>query len=201
MKIQIPDFIRPLFGQATWRKNPSSKVIYLTFDDGPVPEVTPEVLEILDYYGLKATFFCVGNNVSKYPHIYQDILQRGHSTGNHTFSHLNGRKTKSATYLEDTRKAAKLIDSHLFRPPHGLMKPWQRKTIAKEYEIILWDVLTLDYDRNLSAEKIMQNIKRYTRNGSIIVFHDSIKAAGNMLEVLPRALEFWKKEGYGFDVL
>jgi len=201
MNIQFPDVLRPLMGKLTWRRNPSSKVIYLTFDDGPVPEVTPLVLDILDQNKLKATFFCVGENVQKYPEIYADILQRGHKTGNHTFNHLKGFSFSKVEYVENVKLAAEYIDSKLFRPPYGRITFGQRRVLRKEYEIIMWDLITRDYNRNLSTGQILSNIKSYTRNGSIVVFHDSIKAKNNVLSVLPLAIEWWKSEGYEFGVL
>jgi peptidoglycan/xylan/chitin deacetylase (PgdA/CDA1 family) len=202
MIVRVPDLLRPLLGKLTWRKNPSSKVIYITFDDGPVPQVTPQVLDVLDEHGVKATFFCVGENVQKYPGIYADILRCGNKTGNHTFNHLKGTKSTARAYEENVRLAVEYIDSNLFRPPHGLITCRQSKAIREAgFEIIMWDVLTLDYDRNLSPPEIMQSIMRYSRNGSIIVFHDSIKAKNNVLSVLPMAIEFWKKEGYTLGIL
>ena len=201
MNIQFPDVLRPLMGKLTWRRNLSSKVIYLTFDDGPVPEVTPLVLDILDQNKLKATFFCVGENVQKYPEIYADILQRGHKTGNHTFNHLKGFSFSKDEYVENVKLATEYIDSKLFRPPYGRITFGQRRMLRKEYEIIMWDLITRDYNRNLSTGQILSNIKSYTRNGSIVVFHDSIKAKNNVLSVLPLAIKWWKSEGYEFGVL
>lgn len=201
MNIQFPDVLRPFMGKLTWRRNPSLKVIYLTFDDGPVPEVTPLVLDLLDQNKLKATFFCVGENVQKHPEIYADILQRGHKTGNHTFNHLKGYSYSKEEYVENVKLAAEHIDSKLFRPPYGRITFRQRRALRKEYEIIMWDLITRDYNRNLSTEQILQDIKSYTRNGSIVVFHDSIKAKNNVLNVLPLAVEWWKSEGYEFGVL
>lgn len=201
MKARFPDLLRPLLGKLTWRKSPSSKVIYITFDDGPVPEVTPQVLDILDTYGIKATFFCVGENVKKYPAVYAELLRRGHRTGNHTFNHLRGTKVSAAEYKENIRLASGYIHGDLFRPPHGRMTMKQRRAIREDYEIIMWDLLTRDYDRKLTPHKILESVKRYSRNGSIVVFHDSIKAKNNVLSVLALAIEFWEKEGYTFGVL
>ena len=201
MNIQFPAVLRPFLGKLTWRKDPSKKVIYLTFDDGPVPEVTPLVLDVLDKYEVKATFFCVGENAQKYPEVYADVLQRGHKTGNHTFNHIKGFSVDTDTYIENTEKAAEYIDSKLFRPPHGQISRKQRKGLAPKFEIIMWDLITHDYDRKLSAETVFSNVKRYSRNGSIIVFHDSIKAKDNVLAVLPLAIEFLKNKGYSFGLL
>lgn len=199
--MQFPRFLRPFFGNVIWRANTTSKVIYLTFDDGPVPEVTPKVLDILDCYGWKATFFCVGENVAKHPELYSDILNRGHKTGNHTFNHLKGFEYSDLEYVNNVEKAAKFIDSKLFRPPHGRIKPSQLRVLKKKYTIIMWDVITHDYNKKLSPEKVFGNIKQYLRRGSIVVFHDSLKAEKNMLEVLPRAIEFWQSKGYSWALL
>jgi peptidoglycan/xylan/chitin deacetylase (PgdA/CDA1 family) len=201
MKVQFPTIFRPFFGKLTWRKDPSLKVIYLTFDDGPVPEATVKILDLLDEYQLKATFFCVGENVRKFPEIYNEVLLRGHKTGNHTYNHLKGITVSTKDYIENIQKASELIDSKLFRPPYGRITNNQKKLLQNDFEIIMWDVLTQDYDRNQTPEMILRNIKKYTRNGSIIVFHDSIKARNNVLTVLPPAIEFWKKEGYEFGKL
>ena len=201
MNIQFPDVLRPFLGKLLWRKNPSEKVIYLTFDDGPVPEVTPLVLDLLDEYNLKATFFCVGENVEKYPDVYKEVLKRGHKTGNHTYNHLKGIAVSTNEYVTNVEKAATQIDSKLFRPPYGRIKNSQKKPLLEDYEIVMWDIITRDYDSRLSPVSIMQNIKRYSRNGSLVVFHDSIKAERNMLTVLPLAIEYWNSKGYRFDVL
>lgn len=201
MSAQFPDVLRPLMGKLIWRKDPSEKVIYLTFDDGPVPEVTPQVLDILDKYKLKATFFCVGENVQKYPEVYADILQRGHRTGNHTFNHLKGFSTSTADYVENVRKASEFIDSNLFRPPYGRFTFRQQRLLKSDYEIVMWDIITHDYNKNFSTEAILRNVKRYSRNGSLVVFHDSIKAKDRVLSALPLAIEFWNTEGYQFGVL
>jgi len=201
MNVQFPDLLRPFMGKLTWRRQPSEKVIYLTFDDGPEPEVTPLVLDILDTYDLKATFFCVGENVKKNAETYAKVIQRGHKTGNHTFNHLKGYAASTTEYIENVRIAAQNIDSKLFRPPYGRITYRQRKALENDYEIIMWDIITHDYNRNLSPETIMKTVKRYSRNGSIVVFHDSIKAKHNVLTVLPLAIEYWKTEGYRFGVL
>jgi peptidoglycan/xylan/chitin deacetylase (PgdA/CDA1 family) len=201
MSFQIVDLFRPLLGKLTWRRDPSSKVIYLTFDDGPVPEVTPLVLDLLDKFNLKATFFCVGDNVQKYPELYKEILRRGHKTGNHTFNHLKGFNVSTNEYVANVEKASEYIESDLFRPPYGRIKRKQRKILELEYEIIMWDLLTFDYNHKLEKETIFRRVKRQSRNGSIVVFHDSIKAKNNMLSVLPLAIEFWNSHGYTFGVL
>lgn len=201
MNYQFPRVLRPLMGKLTWRKNSSEKVVYLTFDDGPVPEVTPLVLDILDGYKIKATFFCVGDNVQKYPEVYKDVLRRGHKTGNHSYNHLKGVSVSAQEYVQNVKKASQFIDSQLFRPPYGRITYKQRKLLRPLYEIVMWDLITYDYNRNLSAEAIFRNVKRHVRNGSIIVFHDSIKAKENVLTVLPQAIEYLRDEGYSFGML
>ena len=179
----------------------TQKKLYLTFDDGPVPIITPWVLDVLKQHNIKATFFCVGENVQKHPQLYTELVNKGHRTGNHTFNHLNGSFFSTDKYLENIHKASEYIQSDLFRPPYGRMKYKQKKNLQSQFEIIMWDLLTRDYNQKLSPESILQNIKRFTRNGSIVVFHDSIKAKKNMMSVLPLAIEFWKNEGYEFGVL
>ena len=201
MKVRFPDIIRPFLGKLVWRKDSSEKVIYLTFDDGPVPEVTPLVLDILQRFNIQATFFCVGENVQNYPEVYANVLQSGHNTGNHTFNHLKGFSVPPVEYVENVHKASEYIQSKLFRPPHGQITHRLWKLLQTDFQIIMWDVLTCDYDKTLSPESILKNIKRYSRNGSIVVFHDSIKAKGNVLNALPLAIEFWQKEGYSFGLL
>jgi len=201
MNIQFPRLLRPLWGKVVWRKDPSKKVIYLTFDDGPVPEVTPLVLDLLDEHKIKATFFCVGENVQKHPDTFAQVMSRGHKVGNHTFNHLKGFSVADEEYYDNVDKAAELIDSKLFRPPYGRITGKQMKKLRDRYTIIMWDVITHDYNKNLSPETIMRTIKRYSRNGSLVVFHDSIKAKENVLVVLPLAIEYWKSKGYTFGVL
>ena len=202
MNVQFPRIFRPLFGKnVLWQKKTSSKVIYLTFDDGPVPEVTPQVLDILNKYGWKATFFCVGENVKKYPEIYNDIRSRGHKTANHTFNHIKGFSYNTTEYLSNVEKASKLISSNLFRPPHGQITYKQISALKRDYQIIMWDVITHDYNRKLTQEQVLDNVKNNLRKGSIVVFHDSIKAKNNVLEVLPKAIEFWKSEEYNYELL
>lgn len=202
MSLQFPRFLRPLFGKSVqWNVQTSSKVIYLTFDDGPVPEVTPQVLDILDAFGWKATFFCVGDNVRKHPELYREVLKRGHRTANHTYNHLKGFETPTDKYIENVALAAQYIDSNLFRPPHGHITYKQIRLLKKNYQLIMWDVITHDYNQSLTPEQVYKNVERYLRKGSIVVFHDSMKARENVLAVLPRALAFWKENGYQSGLL
>lgn len=194
---QPPLLYRLLFPEAIWReKKRKRKVAYITFDDGPIPEVTPWVLDTLDRYGIKATFFFVGDNVRKYPHLYEEVRRRGHSYGNHTMHHLQGFKTTRLRYMRDITEADGLIDSTLFRPPHGLMRWSQAKAIKNHYNIVMYDLVTRDYSIKMTPQEVFRNVTRYARNGSIIVFHDSLKAERNMKEVLPRAIEWLQNEGY-----
>ncbi|MBD5313259.1 MAG: polysaccharide deacetylase family protein [Duncaniella sp.] len=199
---QPPFFYRLLFTEAIWRiLHRGKKVVYLTFDDGPIPEETPWVLDTLDRYGIKATFFMVGDNVRKYPEVFEEVKRRGHSYGNHTMHHLQGLKVSATTFFRDITEADRLIGSTLFRPPHGIISPWQTKLIKRHYNIIMYDVVTRDYSKRVSKEQVLNNVKRYVRNGSIIVFHDSLKAHERMRYALPRAIEWLKEQGYEFRVL
>lgn len=194
---QPPLLYRLLFPEAIWRiKRRKRKVAYLTFDDGPIPEVTPWVLDTLDRYGVKATFFFVGDNVRKYPALFEEVRRRGHSYGNHTMHHLQGFKTTLMRYMRDITEADALIDSALFRPPHGLLRWSQAKAIKKHYNVVMYDLVTRDYSIKMTPQDVFNNVCRYARNGSIIVFHDSLKAERNMKQVLPRAIEWLQKEGY-----
>lgn len=199
--MQFPRFLRPLFGKLTWRVKTDSKLIYLTFDDGPVPEVTPQVLDILDEYGWKATFFCVGDNVRKYPEVYQEVLRRGHRVGNHSFNHIRGYRYSVEEYVANVQKASAYIESRLFRPPHGRITFSQIKALKEDYDIVMWDVITYDYDKKKKPEQITRTVRNYLRKGSIVVFHDSIKAKDNVLTVLPQALAHWKEKGYSYGLL
>ncbi len=203
MLIERPPLLyRLLFPEAIWRiKKNRRKVVFLTFDDGPIPEVTPWVLDKLDEYGVKATFFMVGDNVARNPELYQEVKRRGHSVGNHTMHHLQGMKVSSYRYMHDITEANDLIDSPLFRPPHGLLRWKQARAIKDRYNIVMYDLVTRDYSKKLTPEKVFSNVRRYARNGSIIVFHDSLKAEKNMKAVLPRAIEFLRSRGYEFDTL
>lgn len=196
---QPPLLYRLLFPEAIWRiKKRKSRVVYLTFDDGPIPEVTPWVLDLLDEHGIKATFFLVGDNVRRHPGLLEEIKHRGHSYGNHTMHHLQGFKVHSRRYLRDLTEANELIDSPLFRPPHGLIRWSQAKVIKEHYNLVMYDLVTRDYSRKLGPQQVLRNVKRYARNGSIVVFHDSLKAERNIRAVLPEAIQWLKDQGYTF---
>ena len=198
---QPPFFYRMLFPETIWRIPGDKKTVYLTFDDGPIPQVTPWVLDVLDFYEVKATFFCVGDNVAGNPNLFQVIRDRGHQVGNHTMNHVKGMSMSPEKYVRNVMNAHDLIQSRLFRPPHGHMLPGQAKLLKKDFSIIMWDVVTRDYSNKLSGEQVFGNVKRYARNGSIIVFHDSIKAERNLHYALPRTINWLRENGFLFKTL
>ena len=200
--------IKKIFNNLVWDIPNSENKIYLTFDDGPIPSVTEWVLDVLKSENIKATFFCIGDNIKKYPEIYKRILTEGHQIGNHTFNHLNGWKTKTNYYIENFKlcetEHSKLNPQHsfLFRPPYGKIKPSQSKEIRQlGYKIIMWDVLSYDFDQNISEEECLNNVISNTSQGSIIVFHDSLKAEKNLKYALPKAIQILKNKGFVFDVI
>jgi len=202
MFIEQPPWIyRALFPGVIWRMASKEKCVYLTFDDGPIPEITPWVLDVLDRYKVKATFFCVGDNVFKYPDIYRMVLDRGHQVGNHTHNHIQGIRFWTKNYVENVEKAAGFIDSPLFRPPHGHMRRPQILRLRDKYRIIMWDVVTRDYSPHMTPNGVFNVVKKYTRNGSVIVFHDSLKAEHNMKEALPQSIEWLLEQGYEFRLI
>lgn len=187
-----------------WNKGRDQKIIYLTFDDGPIPIVTPFVLKTLKKFNAKATFFCIGDNIIKHPEILEQLKADGHAIGNHTFNHLNGWKTPDNIYLDNINSCQELTQSSLFRPPYGRIKKSQIKTLINDSRksqistIIMWDVLSGDFDITLSPQQCLANVLQHTENGSIVVFHDSLKAQERLEYALPRALEKWQEEGYLF---
>ena len=197
---QPPKLLRWLYPRALWRMDKDVNAVYLTVDDGPIPEITPWVLDLLDKYNIKATFFLVGDNVRKHPEEFKMIVERGHRVGNHTFNHISGLKYLSYNYLENTNKADELINSTLFRPPHGWMRWGQYMVLSHRYTVVMWDLVTRDYSKRLNGRQVLRNVKKYVRNGSIITFHDSIKSEKNMKYALPRAIEWLKEQGYEFKV-
>jgi peptidoglycan-N-acetylglucosamine deacetylase len=200
--IQQPPFmLRWAYPGAVWRLDKISKTVYLTFDDGPIPEITPWVLDVLKQENIKATFFCVGENVEKHLDIFNAILKDGHRVGNHSFHHIRGRKFKLNDYLEDIKKASNFISSNLFRPPYGSLTFGQFNALRKNYKIVFWDVLTEDYDQGKTPEDCLNNVRKFTRNGSVIVFHDSIKAAERLKNFLPAAIQHLKQQGYSFGLI
>ena len=197
---QPPKLLRWLYPRALWRMDKNVKAVYLTFDDGPIPNITPWVLDLLDKYNIKATFFLVGDNVRKHPEEFKMIVERGHRVGNHTFNHISGLKYLSYNYLENTNKADELINSTLFRPPHGWMRWGQYMVLSHRYTVVMWDLGTRDYSKRLNGRQVLRNVKKYVRNGSIITFHDSIKSEKNLKYALPRAIEWLLEQGYEFKV-
>ncbi len=203
---QLPQWLQHLYPGVTWRRDDA---VYLTFDDGPIPEITPHILEVLRSKGVHATFFVVGDNVRKYPELIDRIVADGHRVGNHTFHHLPGLKTSLAEYMRDVSACDELLRRHignevhpLFRPPYGRMRPSQRRELKNTgYEIVLWDVLTHDYNNRYSATQLVDVVERYTRQGSIIVFHDSLKSGERMLQALPEAIDWWLANGYQLKTL
>ncbi|MBS1510545.1 MAG: polysaccharide deacetylase family protein [Bacteroidetes bacterium] len=200
--ITAPWWLRWFYPNCVWDIKTSEKIIYLTFDDGPHPEITPFVLDVLNEYNAKATFFCIGDNVRKFPQTYQQVIDEGHAVGNHTMHHLNGWKHKDDVYLADIEDAARLIETDLFRPPYGRAKKSQlRKLKAANFNMqpVLWSVLAGDWIATLHPEKCFQQVKQNIYPGCIVVFHDSEKANERMRYALPRLLEYASKEGYHFE--
>ncbi len=195
----IPNVITKVFPDLVWKMDNKEKIIYLTFDDGPIPETTSWVLDTLENFGAKATFFCVGDNVKKHPHLFNQILAKGHIVGNHTFNHLKGWTTNTENYIENTYRADRLINSELFRPPHGMIKKSQIKALKDEFKIVMWNVLSMDYDKKISPSQCLKNVTNNAKAGSIVVFHDSIKAKRNMQYALPKTLEYFSNKGYSFN--
>lgn len=188
-------FVKRIFPKYVWDIPNRENKVFLTFDDGPTPEITEWTLEQLKQYNAKATFFCIGNNVEKHPEIYQKVIEAGHSIGNHTFNHLKGWKTSTQDYLENVKICS--IESQLFRPPYGKIKPSQSRILRQlGFKIIMWDIISYDFDANTSEEKCLENVLNNVESGSIIVFHDSVKAERNMKYTLPKTLEFLKEKGF-----
>ena len=222
MLIEQPNILlKKMYPSALWRMDPEEKAIYLTFDDGPIPEVTPWVLDKLDQFNAKATFFMVGDNVRKHPDIFRMVVERGHGIGNHTMHHIKFFDSNSLRYMDDVREADQTIIDYLpltvnvqqltinnhcrlFRPPHGFLNHYQYKKLQwAGYKIVMWDLVTRDYSSKLRPPQVLSNVLRYTRNGSIITFHDSLKSwkGGNLQYALSHAMWFFKEEGYEFKLL
>ena len=202
MQFVKPNFlIRSFYSSLIWKVNTNEKIIYLTFDDGPIPEITPWVLQQLRDFNAKATFFCIGENVKKNPQIFEQIKSEKHQIGHHTFNHVNGWKTKNEIYFENVEKGNDVAPSHLFRPPYGKLKRSQIQQLKQKYKLIMWDVLTYDFDANTDKEKCLKNILINTGIGSIVVFHDSLKAKKNLYYALPLVLKYFSEKGFKFEVL
>lgn len=201
-KISPPLFIRFFFSRAVWRMKTSEKIIFLTFDDGPIPEVTPWVIDCLKKYKAVATFFCVGENVRKYPNIFNILINNGMAVGNHTYSHSDTKHFKKKEYLKNVDKCSEFVKSSLFRPPYGRIFPWWMSELKKRFDkIVMWDILTLDYDKNYTAEDIVNNVVTNIRPGSVIVFHDSLKAWDRLNYALPKVLEYITEKGYKTEII
>jgi peptidoglycan-N-acetylglucosamine deacetylase len=202
--VKTPWLLKKLYPQLIWDSGKHNRAIYLTFDDGPIPIVTPFVLNILEQYKAKATFFCIGDNATKHTDIFEKVKEAGHAIGNHTFNHLKGWDTDDRVYLQNFIQADEVFHTSLFRPPYGRIKRSQIKLLKAQQpnlQIIMWDVLSGDFDIKLSPAKCLQNVLKHTRPGSIVVFHDSLKAFERLEYVLPRAMEVWSNEGYTFSPL
>lgn len=201
---KTPWILKKLYPGCTWNIETDEKILYLTFDDGPNPQATPFVLEQLKKFDAKATFFCVGKNVKEYFEVYQQIINEGHKPGNHTYHHLNGWKIEDKKYLDDIAEAAKIIDSHLFRPPYGRITRFQLKAISGEklkLKVIMWDVLSGDFDTSVTVENCYLNVVNNAMPGSIIVFHDSAKSFPVLQQVLPKVLKYYSEKGFRFSPL
>ena len=210
---KIPSITKRIFPNYVWDFSSRDKTIYLTFDDGPTPEITTWTLEQLNKYNAKATFFCIGSNVEKHPEIFKTILKNGHSIGNHTHNHLKGWQTSKKDYLQNVKQAEDIIDFNqlnktqenkqkLFRPPYGKIKPSQgKKLIELGYKIIMWSVITFDWEESITKEECLKNAIENTSEGNIIVFHDSVKASKNMMYALPKVLDYFSKKGFTFKAI
>lgn len=209
--VKTPRILKNLFPKYTWGFSSKKKEIYLTFDDGPIPLITEFVLAELKKHNAKATFFCIGDNIRKYPLIFSQIIKDGHSVGNHTYNHLNGWKTKNTAYISNVmlcestildKQDKRSIKLKLFRPPYGKLKPSQAKQLLnKGYKIIMWSVLSGDFDKSITKETCLQNVINNAESGSIIVFHDSIKASDKLYYTLPKFLKEFTKKGYTFKAI
>ncbi|MFD1062351.1 polysaccharide deacetylase family protein [Winogradskyella litorisediminis] len=214
---KTPGFVKSLFPEFVWNIDTEKQELFLTFDDGPTPEITPWVLDLLKQYNAKATFFCIGANIEKHPKIFKRIITEGHSVGNHTQNHFKGWECNTQNYIENVLKCEEFLSklntstalsvtkssySKLFRPPYGKLKNKQAKKLQElGYKIVMWDVLSFDWDNSVSEEKCLQNVLKFTKNGSIIVFHDSVKASRNLKAVLPKVLKNYVGKGFGFESL
>ena len=200
--VRTPWWLRKFYKNALWQMPVKEKIIYISFDDGPHPVITPFVLDELKKYNARATFFCIGKNLLENPEVYKRILEEGHAVGNHSFSHMNGWKTKNADWLADIAKAKKYIDSNLFRPPYGRITRFQLKALAGQgyrLKTVMWSVLSGDFDTGISPEACCKNVMRNAKSGSVIVFHDSEKANIRMSYALPVVLKYFTEKGYRFE--
>lgn len=199
--IKTPGFVKEFFPQLIWDSPQPNPTIYLTFDDGPHPDITPEVLDLLDRYHAKGTFFCVGENIDKYPETFKILQDRRHGIGSHTYNHLNGWATDNDDYFKNVNRAASLTGTTLFRPPYGRIKPSQVSHLQHKYQIVMWTVLSGDFDKTLTGTQCFENVRKNTGSGSIVVFHDSVKAADRVLHALPKVLDYFTEQNYAFASL
>lgn len=198
---RTPALLKPLMKELQWSGPAEGRKLYITFDDGPIPEVTPWVLDTLAEYGAKATFFCIGKNVAQHPELFARIRQEGHSVGNHTYDHLNGWNTPRLTYLRNVLRCQELTGSGLFRPPYGRITRPQAHALGKRFSVVMWDVLSADFDQGLDGDRCLRNVIEQSVPGSIIVFHDSLKAESRLRHALPAALAHFATEGYTMEAL
>jgi peptidoglycan/xylan/chitin deacetylase (PgdA/CDA1 family) len=199
--VRIPRILKNAYPEITWDIQDAKPSLYLTFDDGPTPQITAEVLSVLARFKVTATFFCIGRNAERHPDIYQQVLAGGHVTGNHTYSHLKGWYTPDAEYYSDISLASKFIDSTLYRPAYGMITPAQLRHLKQQFRIVMWDIMSYDFDFGTSSKECLNNVIRYTKAGSIIVFHDSVKASEKVMYALPRVLEYFLEKGFVFNSL
>jgi peptidoglycan-N-acetylglucosamine deacetylase len=197
--VRIPRFLKKAFPEITWEIRDATPSLFLTFDDGPTPGITAGVLSVLAQFNAKATFFCIGRNVERHPEIYQQILEAGHTAGNHTYSHLKGWYSPNREYFDDIGLAAKFIRSGLYRPAYGMITPSQLLHLKQFYRIVMWSIMSYDFAYNTSPEKCLNNVIRHAKPGSIIAFHDSVKASEKLLYALPRVLEYFSEKGFRFE--
>ena len=198
---RTPRFSRKIYSNAVFSFPRKPGSLFFTFDDGPDPFVTPRVLELLRKHNAKATFFCLGSNVEKYPELYHDILKEGHTTGNHSYSHLNGLKTSTTDYLSDIQRAGKFIESNLLRPPYGVMRPGQYQILREKYKLILWDIMVYDFNKIVSIHKTIEKVKKLVSGGEIIVFHDAEHACPKVLILLEKLLDYFSEARFSFDAI
>jgi len=196
-----PKLLQNLLPQCFWSLPNKQNKIYLTFDDGPTPKVLPLILKTLDTYKVPATFFCVGENMQKHPDLVKEMLKRNHVIGNHTFNHISGWRTKNEAYFENVEACQKVYKSKLFRPPYGRLRASQANELRRKYKIIMWNVLSYDYDKKVLPEICFRNVIDATKSGSVIVFHDNVKALKNLEYALPRSIDFLLKKDFVFDVI
>ena len=199
--VKTPHFIQTLFPNFVWKVPTENPEIYLTFDDGPIPGITPWVLKTLEQANARATFFCVGDNIRKHPDVFRQVLEAGHGIGSHTFHHLNGWNTDNIQYLHDVRRGARIARTELFRPPYGRLNRRQSLFLQRHYQIVMWDVLSGDFDAQVSGPQCFENVRSNAGPGSIVVFHDSLKAQEKLEYVLPRVLKHFSELGYSFHAL